>query len=122
MAMPDRHILVLEDERLAGLGLAAMLETAGFAICGPATTADEAAALLDAQPCDLAILDIQLGPHETSAPIARRLRREGIPFLVISGHLGAERASAFSGAPAFAKPIGSRTIITAVQEALGAMA
>lgn len=121
-AMPadkQRNILVVEDEPLIGLGLAAMLEIAGFDVIGPARTVEAATALLDRHPCALAILDINLGRGETSAPLAQRLNRDNIPFFVTSGNLAAARPADFGQAPGFAKPVAARTLVAAIHEVLG---
>jgi DNA-binding NtrC family response regulator len=114
-----RNILIVEDEALVGLGLAAMLETAGFEVIGPTGNVKSAMALLDRYDCALAILDIRLRDGETSAPLAERLRDDGIPFFVISGYLADAQPAIFRGAPSIAKPVGARSLVSAVQGALG---
>ena len=113
-----RKILVVEDEALVGLGMTAMLETAGFEVIGPIGNVELAMALLDRHDCALAILDIKLRDGETSARIAERLRENGIPFFVVSGYLSDSQPSVFNGAQSIAKPIGARSLVTAVQGAL----
>lgn len=115
---PARNILVVEDEPLIGLGLAATLENAGFDVIGPALNVREAGDLLDHNDCALAILDVNLGHGETSAPLAERLKDMGIPFLVTSAYRPEDRPEIFNDAPSFAKPVGARTIVAAVQAAL----
>jgi len=119
----SRNILVVGDETLIGLSLVAMLENAGFDVLGPVGDVHTAMVLLDEQSCALAILDINLAHGETSAPLAERLKRAGTPFLVTSGELIAEAGSdtpgIFGGARNLAKPVGARTLVAAVQEALG---
>ncbi|MBN8830163.1 MAG: PAS domain S-box protein [Sphingomonadales bacterium] len=114
-----RNILVVEDEALIGLGLAAMLENAGFDVIGPASNLRTAMALLDRHDCALAILDINLGRGETSAPLAQRLKDDGIPFFVTSGYLAERHPAIFDEVPTFAKPVRSRSLVAAVQEVLG---
>jgi PAS domain S-box-containing protein len=118
-ALIGRQILVVEDETLVGLGLASMLENAGFDVIGPVGDLRTAMALLDERSCALAILDINLAHGETSAPLAERLKRSGIPFLVTSGNLNLERPGVFGSAPSLPKPVGARALVAAVQEALG---
>jgi DNA-binding response OmpR family regulator len=115
----NRPILVVEDEVIIGLGLMATLEIAGFETVGPAVSVDTAMELLDQHDCALAILDINLGFGETSEALAERLRDEGIPFLVTSAYAPEDRPDIFNHAPNFAKPIGARMIVSAVQAALG---
>lgn len=115
----SRTILVVEDEVIIGLGLMATLEMAGFEVIGPAVSVDTALDLLDNHDCALAILDVNLGSGETSEPLAERLNEEGIPFLVTSAYAPEDRAEIFNKGPSFPKPIGARTIVSAVQAALG---
>lgn len=112
-------ILVVEDEALIGLGLAAMLENAGFEVIGPVGDVTSATALLDRHDCALAILDINLRRGETSAPLAHRLKEEGIPFFVMSGYLADSQPAIFDEAPSFSKPVRARSLVAAVQEVLG---
>jgi PAS domain S-box-containing protein len=115
----QRPILVVEDEALIGLGVASMLENAGFGVIGPVGDLQSAHVLLDKQNCALAILDINLKHGETSAPLAERLKRSGIPFIVISGNLVTDGTGIFGDARRLPKPVGARTLVTAVQDALG---
>ena len=115
---PSPNILVVEDEALVGLGLASMLENAGFDVIGPVGDLRTAMAMLDRQDCALAILDINLAHGETSAPLAERLKRSGIPFLVTSGHQAAHDKGIFGGGRRLPKPVGARALVAAVQEAL----
>lgn len=115
---PNTNILVVEDEALVGLGLASMLENAGFDVIGPVGDLQTAMALLDRHDCVLAILDISLAHGETSAPLAERLKRSGIPFLVTSGHIHLPGKGIFGSARSLPKPVGARALVAAVQEAL----
>lgn len=115
----ERNILVVEDEALIGLGLAAMLENAGFDVIGPAGNLRTAMALLDRHDCALAILDINLGRGETSEPLAQRLKDAGIPFFVTSGYLADSQPAIFDEVPSFPKPVRARSLVAAVQEVLG---
>lgn len=115
---PNPNILVVEDEALVGLGLASMLENAGFDVIGPVGDLQTAMAMLDSNDCALAILDINLAHGETSAPLAERLKRSGIPFLVTSGNLAALGKGIFGSARSLPKPVGARALVAAVQEAL----
>jgi DNA-binding NtrC family response regulator len=114
-----RPILVVEDEVIIGLGLMATLEIAGFEAIGPAVSVDSAMELLDHHDCALAILDINLGFGETSEALAEHLKKMGIPFLVTTAYAPEDRADIFNHVPSFAKPIGARMIVNAVQAALG---
>lgn len=111
-------ILVMEDEALIGMGLVAMLETAGFATIGPAHDVPSATALLDRHRCGLVILDTQLC-GESSAPVARRLKAAGIPFLVTSDQPASARSAPFDDAPILPRPWRTGVLVAAVHQALG---
>jgi PAS domain S-box-containing protein len=113
-------ILVVEDEVIIGLGLTSTLENAGFNVLGPARSVGEAMELLARHRCALAILDVNLGRDETSAPLAEWLNDVGIPFIVTSGYAPDQRPPVLRDVPSFAKPVGARTIVAAVQAALAA--
>lgn len=119
---PRRHVLVVEDEPLIGLGLSAMLENAGFDVIGPVGDVPAAMGLLDSYNCALAILDVNLGRGETSAPVAHRLQRDGIPFFVSSGNVRSTYPPIFHDAPSFPKPLGAGKLVAAVQEVLNRQA
>ena len=107
-ARPDRLvILVAEDEAIIGFELADSLRLEGFEVAGPFDTCANAETWLKAaeQRVQGAILDNSLrdGPCTT---LARDLRRQGIPFVVYSGHSRSHEASSeFGDAPWVVKPV-----------------
>lgn len=117
-AKASHRILVVEDEFIIGLSLAATLENAGFEVLGPACSVGEAMELLAQDGCALAILDVNLGREETSEELARYLKDEGIPFFVTSGYAADQRPSVMRGVPSFSKPVGARAILSAVHAVL----
>jgi CheY-like chemotaxis protein len=114
-----RTILVVEDEAIIGLGFAAMLENSGFDVVGPVGDLGQAMALLDAHDCALAILDVSLARGETSEPLARRLRHEGIPFFLVSGAAQKDSRPDFAEARSLTKPVGARRLVATVHEMIG---
>ncbi|MBI1250702.1 MAG: MEKHLA domain-containing protein [Alphaproteobacteria bacterium] len=99
-----RNVLVVEDEALVALDVMTALEGAGFTVIGPASTVARAMELLDANACDFAVLDINLGA-ENAAPVAERLTRNHVPFIVVSGYARDQQPIAFADAPFLAKPM-----------------
>lgn len=82
------RILVVEDDFIIGLELAAVLSDAGAEVVGPSQSV--AAAMITAEePLSAAILDIRLG-DETVAPVARRLAARHVPFLFYTGQSGTD--------------------------------
>ncbi len=81
----NRRILIVEDETMVALALGMLLESHGSIVIGPAGTADAAAALVEAEPPDAALLDVNL--HGASAmPVADLLARRGVPFAFVTGY------------------------------------
>lgn len=79
----DAVVLLVEDNIIFALDLEDMLRHLGVAsvvACSRVATAIEA---IDTREIDFCILDIDLGA-ETSLPVARRLRSDGIVFVFAS--------------------------------------
>ena len=81
-----KRVLVLEDEPLVAIMLGEMLADAGCIVVGPAFNAEQALSLVEQNPIDAAILDINLGSGQTSAPVADALAEKAIPFLFATGY------------------------------------
>ena len=96
--VPDRagvrrmRVLIAEDETLIRLDLRAMLEAAGFEVCGEAKTGEEAVELAAGLRPDVAILDVKMPVLDGIEASAGTLRRhdgpERVPQAVRAG-LGA---------------------------------
>ncbi|ACA16797.1 response regulator receiver protein [Methylobacterium sp. 4-46] len=82
--LTGRRVLIVEDEMLIALELSDLVTDAQGSPVGPARTNREALALLDREPVDVAILDLNLADGEAT-PTAERLIRGGIPVLVCTG-------------------------------------
>jgi two-component system, response regulator PdtaR len=78
-------VLLLEDEAIIALDLQDELQECGYAVAGPFNTCAAALDWLHTATPDIAILDTLLkdGPCRD---IARELARQGVPFLIYSGH------------------------------------
>jgi DNA-binding response OmpR family regulator len=79
-----RRVLIVEDEVLIALELSDLVSDAHGSPVGPVRTNREALALLDREPVDVAILDLNLADGEAT-PTAERLIRTGVPVLVCTG-------------------------------------
>ena len=79
------RILVVEDDAVQALDLAASLAEAGAAIIGPVASLSEASDLASESACDAAILDLRLRDRNATA-LARQLLQQGIPFIVYTGY------------------------------------
>lgn len=111
------RILVLEDEMLLAMDLADQLEDAGFAVVGPVPTTARALRLIEAEGCDAAVLDVNLGT-ETSEAVASVLRARGTPFVVVSGNNREHQPDIFRDAPYLSKPFRPNELMTLLRTCL----
>ena len=98
-------ILVVEDHGLIASEFEDAVRRNGGGVLGPATRVSEALALIEAAPCDAALLDITLEYGETVYPVAERLRAKRIPFAFVTGWDG-DFGGPYGDAPVLRKPFG----------------
>lgn len=79
-------ILIVEDEFIVANDLRIMLNKAGYAICGIATSVVHARTLIEEHKPDWVLLDIILKGDLTGINLARELMTKRIPFLYISAN------------------------------------
>ncbi len=113
-------ILVVEDELLIALDLAATLRDGGFRVLGPVTTVPAALQLLAQQRPDAAVLDVNLR-NDLVTPVAHALRAMHVPFAVVSAYSRAalRNDQVLSGAPKLDKPVLPSDLVNAVNGLLG---
>jgi len=108
-------VLVVEDEFLVALDLKGMLEGNGYSVLGPTGNIDTALRLLAHEQPDMAVLDVNLNGHPV-APVAKRLRSLGVPFVLASAYSRFD----FDGSEVLAevenvgKPIAERELLAAL--------
>jgi DNA-binding response OmpR family regulator len=112
------NILVLEDEPLIAVDIAATITNAGWDVAGPVGSIPKALKLIEEKRCEAAILDANLG-GTSAAPVAERLQACGIPFIVLSGYSDKQLPSPLSGAPFLAKPYKPDDLIALVRSLRG---
>lgn len=113
------RILVVEDDLLVAQFVAATLQDAQAVVVGPCHSVAAAQAILDAEPVDAALLDVNVADGEVF-PVAERLAARRVPFLLLSGY-GADAVPA--NRPewrALAKPFRMTGLIEAVAECVQA--
>lgn len=108
-ALRGQRVLVVEDEALVAMELSRVLTAAGARVVGPAGTIEEAMALMDAQPIDRALLDINLGGRVIT-PVARLLSHRRIPFVYLTGYQEPD----VDGGPVLRKPVATSTLLGAL--------
>lgn len=101
--LAGRRILVVEDEMLVALLLHDMLIDFGCLIVGPAASVDEALAIIETQPLDAAILDVNLS-GQMSYPVADALIIRNVPFVLSTGYASNRLQEGYRTLPALQKP------------------
>jgi CheY-like chemotaxis protein len=98
-----RRILVVEDEPLIAMDIAATLSDAGCAVVGPASSVAEAKGLIAAAGIEAALLDANLGGRPVDE-LAAALTHLHIPFAFLTGYGREGLPAAFRHAPMISKP------------------
>jgi DNA-binding NtrC family response regulator len=99
-----RRVLVVEDEMLVAWLLEDMLADLGCAVVGPASSVDQALAMIDAEVIDAAVLDVNLN-GQMSYPIADALAARGMPFVLSTGYDRDTLLDNYRTFPVLQKPI-----------------
>jgi two-component system, response regulator PdtaR len=77
-------VLIVEEKPLDGLGLEEAIVLAGHQVTGWATTLQNAIALAEARPPDLALINPRLRDGDTGIELSRRLSERGIAVVVMT--------------------------------------
>ncbi|MGH6895389.1 MAG: response regulator [Geminicoccaceae bacterium] len=116
--LSGRRILVVEDEFLLAMELEALLERRGCTVLGPVPSVGQALAMLDGEPPDVALLDVNL-KGERATPVAAALIGRGVPFVLITGYSRLQLTEPeLRHAPRIDKPVTCRDLRRAVAQAL----
>ena len=111
-------VLVVEDDLLLAMDLEATLAGAGAVVVDVRHTLDEAIARADADDFAVAVLDFSLG-SDSVTPLARRLDRRGVPFILYTGmHRGEPRLMEWSDYPIVEKPASPHVLVSAIRTVL----
>jgi response regulator NasT len=117
---PQRHILVVDDDRLVLAALAEGLRAAGYRVTGVASGAD-ALGVAGRDAPDLALLDVRM-PGMNGIDLGQRLReRFGVPFLYLSayGDQDIVQQAVDEGALGYlVKPLDIQQIVPSIEAAL----
>ena len=117
-------VLIAEDEVLVSMFLADVVEDAGLRVVGVARTVQDAIAKAEADPPDLALLDMNL-KGGSGLEVARALATHGTAVLFISGDPGIERDPAVQAvrpAAVLEKPCMPDRLIEALQQVAAELA
>ncbi len=111
---PQLRVLVVEDSFYIAEDIARVLEQDGWTVIGPAPDLKQARALLDEDPPDAALLDINLA-GEMVYGFVDELRRRAIPFLFVSGYGRETVPAAYADVPHVEKPFRAANLVLALR-------
>jgi CheY-like chemotaxis protein len=109
------RILVVEDEYFIAQDLEATLEAAGALVAGPVGDVQAALQLIEAEPIEAAVLDINLHGVVDFA-VAAELTRRGIPFVFATGYEAATVPRTYEHVPIWRKPFNVEELIASLDE------
>ena len=108
-----QRILVLEDDYFVAMDTADLLVERGAEVLGPASSVEEALAILREEEPDLAVVDLNLGKGPTFEVPARLLALR-VPFLFATGYAEATIPGQFDAIPRLEKPFSGPALIRAL--------
>ena len=114
--MRTRSVLVVEDEALVAIELASLLQGSGYRVLGPASTVQQALALLEDERPDAALLDLNLGSERVTA-VAIELKSRNVPFVLVTGFADV-REPELRFAPMLRKPVSDDGEVRRLLEAM----
>src|SRR6476469_9812747 len=110
-------ILIVEDEYFIGLALALVLAAAGHHTVGPATSADEALQLAQAERPELAFVDININGDRDGVDVARLLTEHGTTCIFLTAQLDRARAARDVAVGVITKPYDPNALLQTVEVA-----
>jgi DNA-binding NtrC family response regulator len=100
----NRRVLLVEDEMLVAWLIEDMLADLGCSVIGPASSVNQALAMIDAEVIDAAVLDLNLNGR-MSYPVADALAAHGVPFVISTGYDKDTLPDDYRACPVLQKPI-----------------
>lgn len=111
-------VLIVEEEPLIAMSLAAELELAGHEVLGPSADADEALCLLDRQSADLALIDTGLPGPISGLELTAVLHAEcEVPTLLLTREPAAAHAHAAGALGVITLPFNPADISDSIEAA-----
>ena len=102
-SISGRKVLIVEDEMIVAWLLQDMLAELGCVVVGPAASVEQALAMIDAAPIEVAVLDVNLN-GEMSYPVADALTARGVPFVFVTGYDKERMLDGYRALPVLQKP------------------
>jgi len=109
----QRRVLLVEDEYFVAIEVVKALKDKGIAVVGPARSVDEALRMVEGNPIDAAILDINLHDQRVY-PLAEALEARNIPLVFATGYGEQAIPQQFRHIPRFEKPLDLEQLVKAV--------
>ena len=119
--LTGKRVLIVEDELVIGLELAAILEAAKIHVIGPANTITTGRALIAKETIDAALLDINLG-GDRGEELAHDLTRARVPFAFLTGYGREALLPPFQATAMIAKPFGAEQVLSELRHLLSGSA
>jgi CheY-like chemotaxis protein len=101
--LSGKRVLVVEDEIMVSWLLEDMLANLGCVVIGPAVRVDQALAIIESEPLDAAVVDLNLN-GQISYPVADALAARGVPFVFSSGYSQDRLLEKYRSFPILQKP------------------
>lgn len=111
--LKGQRILVVEDEYFLADDLVQALTKVGAVVIGPASIARAALALLEGEPPDLAILDINL-KGDISFVVADALAERNLPFVFATGYDEGTIPERHASRPRWQKPFDAAEMLNSL--------
>lgn len=112
-SLAGQKVLVVEDEAITALMVEAALLNEGADVIGPASTVQQALALLKQHTPDVATLDLNLN-GELATKVANALNALNVPFLIVSAYSNRDHLQLPLAAGVVQKPYSPESVIAAV--------
>jgi len=117
-----KHVLIVEDDTLVGMGIKSHVERLGHVVVGQAGTVDEAIGLFGSNKPDLCLVDIRLDAGGDGIDLASRLMKERrCPMIIISAYSDMELIRRATDAGVFGylvKPINGESLAAQIEVAV----
>ena len=111
--LPGCCVLIVEDDYFIAEDSRMTLEDAGARVIGPCAAFEATRALLGDTLPDCAVVDLNLG-QGPDFTIARYLREQGIPVLLVTGYDRGFVPSDLSAVECLQKPVNRKKLVKAV--------
>jgi two-component system, response regulator PdtaR len=85
--MPEKRIMIVEDETIVAMTLEDALRNMGYTVVGPVSTADDAVRLAETEKPDLILMDIRIKGERDGISAAEEINeKHNIPIVYLTAH------------------------------------